>query len=199
MKLLIKTLLFSIAFFHLFFIAKSQNDSIKNPILIEISNNSTQLPGSGFLGIFNLPFHPSITIGKKYNFVSKPKHDFFESVKFSYLNHRLYHNAFQLSSWTGYEYKAMKKFNINASLGFGYLYSIISSETFTLNENGEYEYKKFYGRSHFTAGLDLNLIYKLQKLDLYFGYKFWVQSPFVNGYVPVLPYTSITLGSNIYF
>jgi len=199
MKLLVNIYIFSVLILLLSVSAFSQTDTIKSPILIEFSNNSTQLPGSGFLGFINFPIHPSVTIGKKYNFVNKPKHDFFESIKFSYLNHRLYHNAFQLSSWTGYNYKLIKNFNISGSLGFGYLYSIISSESFKLNENGEYEYNKFYGRSHFTTGIDINLVYKFQKLDFYFGYKFWVQSPFVKGYVPVLPYTSITLGSNIYF
>lgn len=199
MNLLIKKSIILNFLINLSIVAFTQTDTLKAPFLIEFSNNSTQLPGSGFLGLINLPVHPSITIGKTFNLANKPKHDFFESVKFSYLNHRLYHNAFQLSSWTGYNYKLLKSFNISGSLGLGYMYSIISSETFKLNENGEYEYNKFYGRSHFTAGLDINLSYKLKTLDLYFGYKFWVQSPFVKGYVPVLPYTTITLGSNIYF
>jgi len=75
---------------------------------------------------------------------------------------------------------------------------------FELNqETMEYEQKKNYGRFQVTAGLELDFNYKIVReeknpISLFLGYNFWVQAPFVNEYVPILPYTSINLGTIIY-
>jgi hypothetical protein len=48
----------------------AQNNQItpKKPLIVSIFNLGTQLPGSGYLGVFTVPVHPGISVGTEFRY-----------------------------------------------------------------------------------------------------------------------------------
>jgi ATP-dependent RNA helicase RhlE len=183
--------------------AYSQKDTLYFPISIEVNHNATQLPGSGYLGFINTPIHPGVTIGTYKSYFAIKKHSLSQTFKLGYMYHQYSHTAFQLTTELSYSYAFSESFNINANLGVGNLYSFTDVDAFQLTVDSVYKKKNLYGRSQFTGGFLLGLNYTIIKeskapITLFFNYRFWLQAPFVKQYVPVLPYTTISLGAIIY-
>ncbi len=183
--------------------AFAQNDTSKIPVSIEISNNSTKLPGSGYVGIINVPIHPGITIGTYKTYSENEKRSIFQTFKLAYFYHHYSHHAFHLYSELGYKYKVCNNFSVNANIGIGYLHSFADVQSFKLSETGSYEKTGNLGRSQFTGGGLIGLNYSIprenkQALTFFINYRFWVQAPFVKEYVLVLPYTTISIGTIVY-
>ncbi len=170
----------------------------KFPVSLAVGNSATQLPGSGYLGFINTPIHPGITAGtfKSYN----KKNNLFQTLKLSYFYHHYSHKAFQLFTELRYDKKFCEKFFLSANIGAGYMYTLTDLQAFKLNDNGTYSRTNNYGRSQFTAGIEFDLNYNIIRenkppVTLFMAYNFRIQTPFVNEYVPILPYTSINIGT----
>lgn len=169
------------------------------PVSISLTNNATQLPGSGTLGVINTPVHPGFTIGTYKMWCEQPKHAFLQSFKLGYFYHHYSQHAISLYSEFVYSLVITKKFGFNTAIGAGYLHSIKDVEVFELSETGKYEKKKGIGMPQICAGLQMGFYYKIVRQDknpisLALDYRFWVQAPFVREYVPVLPYSTLQLG-----
>lgn len=200
MKLLISVLLF----FAISLASFSQEAGIEKPklpipISIALTNNATQLPGSGTLGVLHTPVHPGITIGTYKIWSAKAKHAWLQSLKLGYFYHHYSQHAISLYSEIAWSYSLAKNFGTNICAGAGYLHAIKDVQVFELSENGSYEKKKSIGSAQFAAGLQLGLFYRINRenktpVSLFADYRFWVQAPFVKEYVPVLPYSTFQLG-----
>lgn len=170
---------------------------------ISFFNNGTFMPGKGKLGIWSSPFHPGIALGKHFQWKQGGKYRLFQTAKLGYFYHQNAQHGIQAYTELAYRYKFFPDWYVEPKLGVGYLLSIPAMQTFEF-KNGVYEKQPFKGRNQLMGGLTLNVGYSLQHqfklpLDAFVGYQFWVQSPFVNKYVPVLPNNSVQLGAVYYF
>ncbi|MBN2683027.1 MAG: hypothetical protein JXR58_11005 [Bacteroidales bacterium] len=169
------------------------------PLSIALTNNSTQLPGSGTLGVLHTPVHPGITLGTYKLWSAKAKHAWLQSLKLAYFYHHYSQHAISLYTEIVWSYSLAKNFGTNISAGSGYLHAIKDVQVFEMNENGSYEKKKSIGSAQFAAGLQLGFFYRINRaninpISLFADYRFWVQTPFVKEYVPVLPYSTFQIG-----
>ena len=172
---------------------------------IELSgyNNGTFLPGKGALGIWSRDFHPGIRLGTRYYYKDTPKSQWFQAVYFSYFYHANAQHGIQFYTDFGYRYKILPTLSAEGSLGFGYLRSIPDMDIFIF-KNSTYELLKPKGRNQWMGTSSLKIAYDVESqlpipLEVYLAYQFWVQSPFVNKYVPVLPNNSVHLGVIYYW
>lgn len=170
---------------------------------LTLFNNGTFMPGKGKLGIWSAPLHPGIAIGKHFQYRYGNKYRLFQTAKLGYFYHQNAQHGIQVYTELAYRYQFLPNWYAEPRLGAGYLLSIPAMQVFEF-KNGTYQKQAFKGRHQFMGGLTLNLGYSFQPkykipLDGFVGYQFWVQSPFVNKYVPVLPNNSVQLGLVYYF
>jgi len=170
----------------------------KIPFSITVFNNGTSLPGSGYLGIFSKTIHPGISLGTYHLYRSGEKHELLQTFKVSYFYHRHVQHGIQLYSEGGYRYLTKSGIYGEALLGAGYLHSIVNQEIFVFKD-GKYVKKTNLGRPQLMISTGLGIGYDLEKkcetpLRIFLLYQFWMQTPFVNKYVPLLPNTALHLG-----
>jgi hypothetical protein len=168
------------------------------PIAVSVFNNGTSLPGSGYAGVFSKTIHPGFDMGTYHLYKAAPKHDFFQTFKLGYFYHQYNQNAIQLYSELGYRFKTTSGFYGEGLLGAGYLHSFADVDQFKL-EDGHYVKKTNWGRPQFMATASLALGYHFQTkqkrpLRIFLQYQCWMQTPFVNKYVPLLPNAALHLG-----
>lgn len=175
------------------------------PVPVELSffNNGTFMPGKGRLGVWSPTFHPGLSLGTRFYYRQKEKAQLFQAIKLGYFYHRHAQHGVQLYTELGYRYQVTPAWYLEPKLGAGYLLSIPAMQLFELKD-GTYQQKSFKGRHQFMGGLNISIGYSFRQkmkipLDAFIGYQFWVQSPFVNKYVPVLPNNSVHIGGIYYF
>lgn len=173
------------------------------PVELSLFNNGTFMPGKGTLGIWSPTLHPGLSAGTRFYYKQKDRSELFQTAKLGYFYHRHAQYGVQLYTELGYRYKFKPGWYVEPRLGVGYLLSIPAIQVFEFKE-GAYQKQAFKGRHQFMGGLAVYAGYSFQQnnklpLDLFLGYQFWIQSPFVNKYVPVLPNNSVHLGGIYYF
>lgn len=170
----------------------------KIPLSISIFNNGTSLPGTGYLGVFSKTIHPGITLGTYHLYHTGQKHEFFQTFKAGYYYHRFVQHGIQLYSEAGYRYLTQSGIYGEALLGAGYLHSFPNMEVFVFKD-GRYVKKRNFGKPQFMISTEVGGGYDLEArckipLRVFLLYQFWMQTPFVNKYVPLLPNTALHLG-----
>lgn len=184
------------------FIAFSMNTySAKKPLLywgLAFNNFVTAKPISGFPKVFYSQLHPGVTISTGFNWKEKPKHNWMQSFKVGYFSHRFVQRSIMLYSEFGYRYK-VGKWGFSAALGGGYLHMIPATQQFTMNNNGDWEKKTLKSRPQAMLSLSLGIDYKISTngMRTFIRYQNMLQTPFVPGYVPLLPYNVLHLGITI--
>jgi len=168
------------------------------PLSLSLFNNGTSLPGGGYLGVFSKNLHPGITLGTGLTYRQRPRTALFQTLKLGYFYHRHAQHAVQLYSEFGYRYYITRKWYAEGLPGLGYLHSFADMQQFRW-EQGRYVPKKNYGRPQFMLTASLSAGYDLTSLHvplrLFLQYQFWLQAPFVNKYVPLLPNTALHIGA----
>lgn len=191
MKLLFKIMLFFIPIF-----GYSQNWMYK-PISIELINNATMLPPASMTAIAKQPLHPGIVLGYEFGWKEKERSKWYQTAKLGYYYHQFVNQNIQLYTEFGYRQK-IKKLMINGGLLGGYLHQIPLSKKIVLQSDGTYDANRNFGRAQAMVGATIGTGYNLgtaeQPFTLLLNYQFWVQTPFVSGYVPVLPNGTLSLG-----
>jgi hypothetical protein len=171
------------------------------PVLISLSNNGTQFPGSGYLGIFTVPVHPGISAGTMISLKDWKKSSLYESFRLGGYYHKYSQLAIQLYSELIYQYR-FGAFSIEPQFQAGYLMAFTDMQVFRLNEE-EYEELSFKGRSQFMTGAGLGIAYTFNKesgnpVKLNLAYLINLQMPFIKNYTPVLIITSLQAGIMFY-
>lgn len=167
------------------------------PVLISVSNNATQFPGKGFLGIFTVPVHPGLSIGTQISLKDWEKSSLLETFRIGGYYHKYSQLAFQLYSELIYQYR-FGAFSIEPQFLAGYMMAFSDLQTFKLN--GEmYKEESFTGKSRFTTGVGFGIAYTFreQKEDpvkVNLVYMTNLQMPFVKNYAPVLIVTTLQAG-----
>lgn len=184
--------------------AQDTDSNKKIPIEYTLFSNTTSLPGSGMLGLVNTPLHPGFTIGSSFRpYRITDKSCLFQSIRLGFFYHRLAQKAIQVYSELGWQHRAFNTMFYGFRLGGGYLHSFADVPVFVADDEGNYHTKGGFGRPQFMASLSFRpgitlALNSQHPFNLFLEYQFWMQFPFVKGYVPILPNTSLHLGLNFY-
>lgn len=185
-------------------LAFSQNTSssiTRRPFVISVFNNSTLLPGFGKLGFWGVPVHPGFTLGTEFRYNNNIISEWFQTAKLGYTYHHYVQYSIQLFSELGYRHH-FDAFDLEGRFGLGYLHAIPDAQIFELNNDGIYERKHTLGRPQGMASMSIGVGYTFAKWDnlrLFLSQQFYIQVPFVNEYVPVLPSSAFHLGVSFPF
>ncbi len=172
-------------------------DSLSHPLLISFYNNATLLPGAAEMGVWSVPIHPGVSIGTEFTYGKKRSHSWLQTVNLAYHYHQYALHSLQLYSEGAYRRHFRNGMDAEAKFGLGYLHSIPDAQIFELNEEGRYEAKSNWGRPQGMASLAIGLGYTFpgeKPVRAFLNYRFYLQAPFVNEYVPMLPNTALHLG-----
>lgn len=192
---------FFLTFFLIFHFQGYSQWQKKYPLLISIYNGASLLPGSGYLGIFSLPVHPGISAGTQITLKNGKKYKLCESFRLGGYYQKYSQKSVQLYTELLYQYR-IRSFGIEPQIQAGYMMAFSDLQVFKLNGT-QYEEKSFRGRSQFMAGAGLGVSYTLytksdRPLKFSISYQLNLQMPFIRNYVPLLPNTSLQLGTMFY-
>lgn len=169
------------------------------PLVASVFDNATLLPGGGKLGIIGIPVHPGLSIGTEFRYNQNARNEWFQTAKFGYHYHRYVQHSVQLYSELGYRRHFKGQFDAGPRLGVGYLHSIPDMQIFELDDEGIYQKQSNWGKPQFMATFSLEAGYtlaatKAYPLRLFLAYQFYLQMPFVQEYVPLMPNTALHIG-----
>jgi len=172
-------------------------------ISLAVTNCHTAYPFASFAKLFSGPYHPGIELGYGFNWTTGKKHDWYQVFRLGYFYHRFVQHGIPLYTQFGYRYKPWHRVNFNVAIGAGYLHSVPATAVLEMNGNGEYENAKGIGRSQALLNLSFGGRYAVnKKIDaptIFLQYTQQLQAPFINSYVPMLPYNTMALGLSIPF
>ena len=186
----------------LLFITTFASAQKKKEISIAFVNAASAYPFSQFGSLVTNVQQPGIELGYGFNWKTKNKHDWYQEIKFGWLYHRFVQNAFSLYTDVGYRYKFSPHWIAQAAIGAGYLHSVPATAKLKLDDNGEYKNDKGIGRAQAMAVLNFGAGYIIhpsgkKPLKIFITYQQFLQTPFVNAYVPILPYNSLLIGCSM--
>ncbi len=176
-------------------LAKGQTDW---PISLSWQNNQAAKPFQEIEGFFRLPIHSSVTFGTSFGLNNDSTHKLIQTGRLGYLYHQYNQKALQLYSEFTYQYQINQHWSSFIRLGGGYIRSFPDMASYALS-NGQFDEMSNNGRSQLMITASLGFQYHIVKngretLRLRLAYQPWFQYPFVNEYVPFLPYTAINIG-----
>lgn len=195
------TCFWAVAVFFLTFttIVKAQEGAERLPLVVTVCNNATLLPGSGKLGVFGIPVHPGFTVGTAFRYNQHPQNELFQTATLGYHYHHYVQHSLRLYSEFGYRRHFKSPWDAGTRLGIGYLHSIPDHQIFELDSEGRYQKQSSWGRPQFMASLAVEAGYSIPNRNdtnfrLFVAYQFYLQMPFVQEYVPLMPNTAFHLG-----
>ena len=166
---------------------------------IAFSNNAPAKPFDKFAGFFTENFHPGIEAGYSFSLAAAKKHEWFQGIRAGYFYHRFVQHGISLYTDFGYSYKFNRHISANASLGLGTMLSIPETANLVLNDKGEYEFNSDASRLQAIVPFSIAANYTVnpsakKPVQLFSKYQQKVQFGFINEYVPILPYSSLSVG-----
>lgn len=165
---------------------------------LALTNNQTALPFSKFGNLVTGTYHPGFDAGYSFNWSTRPRHDWFQSLKAGYFYHRFVQHALSLYTQGGYRYKFSGKFSAQSALGVGYLHSIPATAVLKMDDEGNYETARGIGRPqaliNITFAGTYHFAWNKRAVAAFVQYQQQVQTPFNASYVPLLPYNSFGIG-----
>ena len=166
-------------------------------LLFSAFNSGTQLPGN----FFTLPIHPGATVGMEFAHNRNPVNRWFQTAKVGVLYHQYSQTAVQVFTEGGYRRAIWRGFSAELRLGVGYLHSFTDVAIFKLGADGNYSQVSRLGRPQFMAssaiGIGHTFLNAKNPWRLQLDYQFYLQMPFINEYVPLLPVNALHLGCAI--
>lgn len=189
--------------FYLFMMLTLQSSAQKNKqISIAFMNTSTANPFSQFGKLITTIQHPGIELCYSFNWKTKNQHDWYQEIKLAYFYHRFVQNAIPLYSDFGYRYKFSTRWTAQVAIGAGYIHSIPATAQLTLQDNGEYKNGKGIGRKQGLAVVNIGAAHIInpsapKPVKIFITYQQMLQMPFINAYVPLLPYNNLLVGISI--
>jgi hypothetical protein len=172
-------------------------------ISFAVTNSHSAYPFASFSHLFSGPFHPGVELGYGFNWTTGKKHDWYGAFRLGYFHHRFVQHGIPLYTQLGYRYKPGSRVHFNAAIGAGYLHSIPGTAVLKMNSNGDYEKSKGIGRPQALFNLAVGGRYALSTKAgapyVFLQYTQQLQTPFINSYVPLLPYNQMALGLSLPF
>jgi hypothetical protein len=170
---------------------------------IAFTNSHTAVPFGSFSKLVTGNYHPGIELSTGFNWKTKKKHNWIQTFNAGYSYHRWVQHSIVLYTEFGYRYRLPAGFSAEAKLGGGYMRAIVATEVFSDGvEDGEQYEKISSGRSQAIVSLGFNLSKEFKKLcgaSFFLEYQQRIQTPFIQSYVPLLPYNIMKAGVRIPF
>ena len=183
-----------------FIMAHAASQKREKFVSVAVTNQHSAYPFSAFKNLFTKEFNPGVEVGYGFNWKTKPKHDWYQTFTAGYFYHRFVQHAVPLYTQLGYRYK-LQRLYLTAALGAGYLHSLPASAVLELQEDGTYKNAKGIGRGQALVLFSTGAGYAFKKTapapSVFIHYRQQVQTPFINSYVPLLPYNGIAIGISI--
>lgn len=160
-----------------------------------LNNYVAAKPITGFSKMFYSQFHPGITVSTGFNWKATEKYSWSQSFKASFFSHRYIQHSLTLYSEFGYR-RRVKNWGFTAALGGGYLHMFPGAQQFKKDDNGEWQSVSFTSRPQAIISLSLGVDRSIGKngYKAFVRYQNMLQTPFIPGYVPLLPYNVLHLG-----
>lgn len=153
------------------------------------------LPFAGVPKVLTDIYRPYAELGYAFTFYQNETNLLWLEGRVGYFNHRFVQQVIPIMVEGTYERRLGEKFSAFAGLGIGYLHAFPHEGRFELNESGTYEPVNAIGRAQFGANITLGGRYAFDDTwSLSLGYRALLQMPFVNTYVPLLPYGIVQFG-----
>jgi hypothetical protein len=166
-------------------------------LLLSVFNSGTQLPGN----FITVPVHPGVSAGIEFAHNRSTVNRWFQTARLGLLHHQYSQTAVQLYSEGGFRRSVWRGLSAEVRVGLGYLHSFTDVPIFKLKSEGTYKRVSKFGRPQFMTGGALGMGYTFHKSAhpwrLQVDYQFYVQTPFINEYVPLLPVSALHVGSAI--
>jgi hypothetical protein len=168
-------------------------------VSIAFMNAATATPFSQFGKLLTAVQHPGVEFGYSFNWRTKSKHDWYQEVKLSYFYHRFVQHAIQLYTGFGYQYKFSSKWAVQTAIGAGYMHSIPATAQLKLQDDGNYTSGRGIGRMQAMGTVNIGIAHTFnpnagKPITMFVTYQQILQTPFINAYVPLLPYNSLLIG-----
>lgn len=181
-----------------FLTALSQHSKKEKYLVLAITNAHTAKPFGSFTGLFTKEFHPGFESGLGINWKSKKKHDWFQELRFGYFYHRWVQHSFALYTELGYRHRLPLNVEVEGRLGGGYARVIVANQVFSDGYDKNRQYTKITsGRNQaiITTSFAISkTVIKDGNTKAFFQYQQRLQTPFVQSYIPLLPYNMAMLG-----
>jgi hypothetical protein len=169
-------------------------------ITAAITNAHTAKPFGSFSALFSKEMHPGFEVGAGINWSSKPRHDWYQEFRFGYFYHHYVQHSLSFYTEFGYRFKLPWNMALEGGLGGGFTRVIVASEVFVDGLEKDRQYTHIVsGRTQaiVTTSFALNkAISKKNGSRMFFRYQQRVQTPFVQSYIPLLPYNIAMIGAN---
>lgn len=180
--------------------AQDTLENSKNwPLVIGIGTHSYSWP---FYKSITSPMQPSVLIGTEYNWRKRNGNEWLQTFNLGYFHNPDFVNVLYLNSF--FKYRHRFKFNLflDGGIGAGYIHRIHARETFTLNENGDYETTRDLGSPGVMLGFNLSAGYQFKifekDLDIFLLYDWYVNYPHAKDNVPIIANSIYHLGFRLY-
>lgn len=162
-----------------------------------ISNSATSFPVTGVPEVFK-EIHPGVNLAISKNLSDNYISYFSLEARISAYYHRFVHTVFRIQPEFTYHIAPTDYFMFKAGIGLGYAGAIEPNKPFSISENGQFIEESAF-RSQFTGNLTLGPIIHLSPNQEYgpqleILYRLYLQGPFVDNYVPVLPINELSIG-----
>jgi hypothetical protein len=166
-------------------------------VTVAVTNQHSAFPFSTFKNLFAKEFNPGVEVGYGFNWKTRPRHDWYQAFRVGYFYHRFVQHAVPVYTQIGYRYK-LEQLRFTAALGAGYLHSVPATAVLELQDDGTYKNARGIGRGQALILLSAGAEYVLSKSNraptVFLHYRQQLQTPFINAYVPLLPYNGLALG-----
>ncbi len=168
------------------------------PLSVAISTHQPSLPGQNIDQLFSSPFHPGLTVGTNFSLNQDSTHQLLETAKLGYFYHEYNQQALQLYSEFSYRLRFHAQLQGVVRVGAGYLHSFPRLSAYTATPRGDYRERSNWGRPQLMLTTSIGLQYFISSTTrLFVEYQGWGQYPFVQQYVPLLPYTAFHIGLHL--
>lgn len=161
--------------------------------MVAVGNNAVSMPSVKFS-----PIHPSFQVGYSKIWKDK-KFSLVQNFRVGYFYQRLAHHAIPLYTQIGYRYTFKFGLQVEAFLDAGYLHTFNDVDVYKLDNNGEYKRTNKAGKAHAMVGYSVMVGYKFKGEKISFNpfvqHQFFMVTPFVKSYVPLLPNSTIHIGT----
>ncbi len=160
-----------------------------------LNNYIAAKPVAGFPKMFYSQFHPGLTVSTGFNWKEREKYSWSQSFKVSFFSHRYIQHSLTLYSEFGYRRK-VGKVGVTMALGGGYLHMFPGVQQFKKDANGEWKSMSVTSRPQGIISLSLGVDKAIggKGYRAFIRYQNMLQTPFIAGYVPLLPYNVLHLG-----
>lgn len=167
----------------------------KHTVDFTLGNFSVGMP---FKRVVINKFYPSATIGTAFYYSCRQHTQIYQAASFGGYYSKYSTSSFFLNTDIGYRYTLGFGLFADAGIGIGYSHLFRPNAIYKMNESGEYQQVRDWGRSSFMADYSLSIGYDFSKrmhkhVSAFLRYGNYVQL-FYNPDIPALPQNSLQIG-----